>query len=102
MHTRFVTLSFAVSSAIAAAALSGPGGAHAAVAALKAPPPSASGAASPSDALAQEGAPATPGTPQRSKMKACNADAKSKDLHGDERRKFMSHCLSGKAPPVHS
>ena len=39
---------------------------------------------------------------QQEKMKACNADAKTKELHGDERRKFMSHCLSGKAPPVHS
>jgi hypothetical protein len=41
-----------------------------------------------------------PGTPQRSKMKACNADAKSKDLHGGERKTFMKQCLSGKAKPA--
>ncbi len=41
-----------------------------------------------------------PGTPQRSKMKACNADAKSKALHGDDRRAFMKQCLSGKARPA--
>ena len=38
-----------------------------------------------------------PGTPQRSKMKTCNADAKTKSLRGDERRSFMKQCLSGKA-----
>ncbi len=38
-----------------------------------------------------------PGTPQRSKMKTCNADAKTKDLHGAERKAFMKQCLSGKA-----
>ena len=38
-----------------------------------------------------------PGTPQRSKMKTCNADAKTKDLHGPDRRAFMKQCLSGKA-----
>ena len=26
-----------------------------------------------------------PGTPQRSKMKTCNADARTKDLHGGDR-----------------
>ena len=41
--------------------------------------------------------PTQPGTPQRSKMKVCNADAKTKGLHGDERRAFMKQCLSGKA-----
>ena len=35
-----------------------------------------------------------PGTPQRSKMKACNAGAKEKGVHGDERRAFMKQCLS--------
>ena len=54
-------------------------------------------AASPASAAdGGEVAAATPGTPQRSKMKACNADAKSKSLHGDERRAFMKQCLSGK------
>jgi hypothetical protein len=57
-------------------------------------------APSPSAAPAAEStAPAQPGTPQRSKMKTCNADAKAKSLHGDERRAFMKQCLSGKAAP---
>ena len=36
-------------------------------------------------------------TPQQEKMKACNADAKTKALKGAERKKFMSECLSNKA-----
>lgn len=32
---------------------------------------------------------------QQDKMKTCNADAKSKELKGDERKKFMSSCLKG-------
>lgn len=32
---------------------------------------------------------------QQNKMKTCNAEAKAKDLHGDERRAFMSTCLKG-------
>ncbi|QJR15228.1 PsiF family protein [Usitatibacter palustris] len=32
---------------------------------------------------------------QQNKMKTCNADAKKNDLHGDERRAFMSKCLKG-------
>ena len=43
---------------------------------------------------------ATPGTPQRSKMKTCNADAKTKDLHGTDRKAFMKQCLSGKNKPA--
>jgi hypothetical protein len=35
-------------------------------------------------------------TPQQEKMKSCNADAKAKALKGDERKKFMSTCLSDK------
>ena len=35
-------------------------------------------------------------TPQQNKMKTCNADAKTKDLKGEERKKFMSECLSAK------
>jgi hypothetical protein len=43
----------------------------------------------------------TPGTPQRLKMKTCNADAKAKDVHGPDRRAFMKQCLSsGKAKPA--
>ena len=36
-----------------------------------------------------------PLTAQQSKMKACNADAKSQALKGDERKAFMSTCLKG-------
>jgi len=32
---------------------------------------------------------------QQEKMKTCNADAKTKALKGDERKKFMSECLKG-------
>jgi hypothetical protein len=39
-------------------------------------------------------APAKPATAQQSKMKTCNADAKSQDLKGDERKAFMKDCLS--------
>jgi psiF repeat len=37
-------------------------------------------------------------TPQQEKMAACNKDAGAKKLTGDERKKFMSDCLSGDAP----
>jgi hypothetical protein len=33
---------------------------------------------------------------QQTKMADCNADAKEKSLKGDERKKFMSSCLSDK------
>ncbi|MCA0177007.1 MAG: PsiF family protein [Proteobacteria bacterium] len=33
-------------------------------------------------------------TAQQNKMKTCNADAKTKDLKGDERKAFMKECLS--------
>jgi hypothetical protein len=58
-------------------------------------------AASASDAatVATAGS-AQPGTPQRSKMKTCNADARTKDVHGADRRAFMKQCLSGKAKPA--
>lgn len=32
---------------------------------------------------------------QKGKMKACNAEAKSKGLKGDERKAFMGDCLKG-------
>lgn len=35
---------------------------------------------------------------QQEKMKSCNADAKKNALKGDDRKKFMSECLSKKAP----
>jgi len=34
-------------------------------------------------------------TPQQEKMKACNAEAKAKNLKGHEHKKFMSTCLKG-------
>ena len=34
---------------------------------------------------------------QQEKMKACNAEAGKKELKGDERKKFMSDCLSAKS-----
>jgi len=37
-------------------------------------------------------------TDQQNKMGACNAEAKTKELKGDERKKFMSECLSAKPP----
>jgi len=33
-------------------------------------------------------------TPQQEKMANCNKEAGEKNLKGDEREKFMSHCLS--------
>ena len=33
---------------------------------------------------------------QQSKMKACNADAKTQHLKGAERKAFMSQCLKAK------
>lgn len=33
-------------------------------------------------------------TPQQEKMAACNKQAAEKNLKGDERKKFMSECLS--------
>jgi psiF repeat len=35
-------------------------------------------------------------TAQQNKMKTCNADAKTKELKGDERKAFMKECLSAK------
>nr|WP_301101633.1 PsiF family protein [Propionivibrio sp.] len=37
---------------------------------------------------------------QQDKMKACNADAKTKEFKGDERKKFMSECLGSKPTPA--
>ncbi len=34
-------------------------------------------------------------TAQKEKMKTCNAEAKSKKLKGEDRKKFMSECLKG-------
>jgi opacity protein-like surface antigen len=32
---------------------------------------------------------------QQNRMRTCNDEARTKDLHGDERRAFMSTCLKG-------
>ncbi len=53
----------------------------------------AAAAAAPGAAAAA--APAAPAT-QQNKMKTCNADAKTKALKGDDRKKFMKECLSAK------
>jgi hypothetical protein len=37
---------------------------------------------------------------QQSKMTTCNADAKSKNLAGDDRKAFMKTCLSAAPPPA--
>jgi hypothetical protein len=37
---------------------------------------------------------------QQEKMKACNAEAKTKSLKGAERKTFMSTCLKGDAAPA--
>ena len=49
----------------------------------------------PAEASAKKSAEPTAMTAQQQKMKTCNADAKSKALKGDERKKFMSTCLKG-------
>ena len=63
-----------------------------------APAPAASAAAASTTVATVDGT--APGTPQRSKMKTCNADAKTKDLHGADRKAFMKQCLSGKNKPA--
>ena len=39
-------------------------------------------------------APAKAPTAQQQKMTTCNAEAKTKELKGDDRKSFMSSCLS--------
>jgi psiF repeat len=53
-------------------------------------------------ALAVFSAAAVATTPQHEKMKACNAQAKKSDLRGEERKKFMSQCLSAASAPAAS
>jgi len=38
-------------------------------------------------------------TDQQNKMTTCNAEAKTKELKGEDRKKFMSECLSAKPAP---
>lgn len=47
-------------------------------------------------ALTTLSAPLLADTAQQNKMKSCNAEAAAKKLAGDERKKFMSECLSAK------
>jgi len=67
--------------------------------AAKAPAAASSDTAAASTTVAAANA-TQPGTPQRSKMKICNADAKTRDVHGADRRAFMKQCLSGKGKPA--
>ncbi|MFS2012838.1 PsiF family protein [Azospirillum sp. CT11-132] len=46
--------------------------------------------------LAASSGASTAAMPQQEKMKTCNADATAKSLKGDERKAFMSACLSNK------
>ncbi len=39
-------------------------------------------------------------TDQQNKMTTCNAEAKTKDLKGEERKAFMKECLSAKPAPA--
>jgi len=87
MKQLIVTLSFALAAGAACAR------------ATHTPATAASDAAAPSTTVAAAGA-NQPGTPQRSKMKTCNADARTKDVHGADRRAFMKQCLSGKNKPA--
>ena len=64
-----------------------------------APAAPASDAATASTAVAAAGG-TQPGTPQRTKMKTCNAEPRTKDVHGPDRRAFMKQCLSGKGKPA--
>ncbi|MPM45864.1 Phosphate starvation-inducible protein PsiF [bioreactor metagenome] len=50
--------------------------------------------------LAASPAAAKEPTAQQQKMTACNADAGSKELKGDERKAFMKSCLSAKKAPT--
>ncbi len=61
---------------------------------LKADAAAPASAAMDKKADAKSVASAAPAT-QQDKMKSCNADAKTKALKGDERKKFMSACLKG-------
>jgi hypothetical protein len=62
--------------------------------------PAAAAASEPAAAPTAVATATQPGTPQRSRMKTCNADARTKDVHGADRRAFMKQCLSGKNKPA--
>ena len=48
-------------------------------------------------ASAADGKPSAAAQEQQSRMKSCNADAKTKGLKGEERKAFMGECLKKKA-----
>jgi hypothetical protein len=56
---------------------------------------SASAAATATNPAVSKASATAPGTTQQSKMKTCNADAKTQGLKGADRKTFMKTCLSG-------
>ncbi|QBB69925.1 PsiF repeat-containing protein [Pseudolysobacter antarcticus] len=59
--------------------------------------PAAAKPAAAATAAATPAPAATPAVTQQQKMKTCNADPQAKTLKGDDRKKFMSTCLSAPA-----
>ncbi|MFL1460942.1 PsiF family protein [Roseococcus sp. DSY-14] len=49
-------------------------------------------------ALAERRAPTPAQQAQHERMRACNADARSRNLAGEGRKGFMRECLRGQAP----
>jgi hypothetical protein len=69
--------------------------AAAALACTLAAMPAAGESAKPEDKPAKEEPKRAEGGTQQNRMKTCNAEAAKKELKGEERRAFMSHCLKG-------
>ena len=61
--------------------------------------PAAQDAAARSDKTPKSMPPDGKHSGQGEKMKACNQEAAGKNLHGDERRQFMSQCLKAEKNP---
>jgi len=61
--------------------------------------PAPHAAAAPSDTTAKPRPAAGEHSGQGEKMKACNQEAAGKNLHGDERKQFMSQCLKAEKNP---
>ncbi len=59
--------------------------------------PAAAATAAAATAAATPAPAAAPAVTQQQKMKACNADPQAKTLKGDDRKKFMSTCLTAPA-----
>ncbi len=49
-------------------------------------------------ALAEQRQPSPAQQAQQDRMRACNADARSRNLSGEARQGFMRECLRGQAP----